>query len=378
MKKCLLIFIIIIACTSCDQRQQKGRFKISGEMKNVPEQKIYLEQLYFSQKEPDLLDTGVLKNGKFEMSAIANEEGLFRVRLEKTQLGFVFINDQPDIRIYADSSIASWDAITYNTPANNKLKNFLKECTARFTKYQEVSSRTANGSTVNDNLAIEDNRKLKELDESFKSFIIRTINSTTDPVLAMFAFGYTRNADQKQILDIVSGLKKKFPRHEGVRSLITEYERSIKQQSQREAQTSTLPIGSMAPDFTMNDIKGKPFSLSQLKGKYVLIDFWASWCGPCRSENPNLVAAYNRYKDKNFTILGVSLDEDKDAWLKAIKADDLSWNHISDLKGWMSEASALYGFDGIPYNVLIDPEGKIIASSLRGSDLDIKLSEVLK
>ena len=109
-----------------------------------------------------------------------------------------------------------------------------------------------------------------------------------------------------------------------------------------------------------------------------MIDFWASWCGPCRGENPNVVAAYNQFKDKNFTVLGVSLDKNKQAWLDAIKEDKLTWQHISDLKYWSSAAAPLYGFDGIPYNVLIDPQGKIIATNLRESALQNKLAEVLK
>ena len=152
-------------------------------------------------------------------------------------------------------------------------------------------------------------------------------------------------------------------------------------QSKQEEMAAKNPmpqIGDMAPEISMPDTSGKMFSLSQLKGKYVLVDFWASWCGPCRAENPNVVVAYRKYSSKNFTVLGVSLDKNKASWIEAIKTDHLTWTHISDLKHWASVAVPLYGFTGIPYNVLIDPQGKIIASSLRGADLEDKLAEVLK
>ncbi len=141
-----------------------------------------------------------------------------------------------------------------------------------------------------------------------------------------------------------------------------------------------IAVGAVAPDFTQNDPSGKPVSLSSFKGKYVLLDFWASWCGPCRQENPNVVKAYNQYKAKNFTVLGVSLDRPngKDAWLKAIKDDGLTWNHVSDLKFWGNEAAALYGISSIPGNFLIDPTGKIIAKNLRGEELEQKLAQVLR
>jgi len=137
-------------------------------------------------------------------------------------------------------------------------------------------------------------------------------------------------------------------------------------------------IGSEAPDFTQNDPEGKPVSLSSLRGKYVLIDFWASWCGPCRRENPNVVAAFNEFKDKNFTILGVSLDQDRDRWLQAIKADNLNWTQVSDLAYWNNAAAKQYQVTGIPQNFLLDPNGRIIGKNLRGEELHQKLSEVLR
>ncbi|RPD42505.1 TlpA disulfide reductase family protein [Chitinophaga barathri] len=140
-----------------------------------------------------------------------------------------------------------------------------------------------------------------------------------------------------------------------------------------------VAIGAVAPEFVQNDPEGKPVSLTSFRGKYVLIDFWASWCGPCRAENPNVVKAYNSYKDKNFTILGVSLDQPnaKDKWLKAISDDNLTWTQVSDLAFWDNAVAKQYAVRSIPQNFLLDPQGKIIAKNLRGEELDKKLSELI-
>lgn len=139
----------------------------------------------------------------------------------------------------------------------------------------------------------------------------------------------------------------------------------------------TTVVGQVAPDFTLNDTNDNPVKLSDLRGKYVLIDFWASWCGPCRGENPHVVEAYHKYKDKGFTILGVSLDSDKEQWLKAIEDDKLEWTHVSDLKGWKSDVAKLYAVSGIPANWLLDPDGVIIARDLHGAGLEEALEEYL-
>jgi len=138
-----------------------------------------------------------------------------------------------------------------------------------------------------------------------------------------------------------------------------------------------LNVGDIAPNFTLNTPDGKPVNLYSLRGKTLLIDFWAAWCRPCRMENPNVVAVYEKFKDKGFDILGVSLDQDKEAWLKAIEKDKLTWTQVSDLKFWESPVVALYQVEGIPMNFLLDKEGKIIAKNLRGEALEATLKKVL-
>ena len=147
---------------------------------------------------------------------------------------------------------------------------------------------------------------------------------------------------------------------------------------QQMAVLKAVQVGQSAPAFTINNLEGKPLSLADFKGKFVLLDFWASWCQPCRQENPNVVKVYNKFKNKNFDILGISLDTDKAAWQNAIKADGLTWHHVSELKDFNGETVRKYQVDAIPSSFLINPQGIIVAKNLRGEELDSFLTKTIK
>lgn len=208
----------------------------------------------------------------------------------------------------------------------------------------------------------------KALDTKLAADNKKFVEENPDSYISLEALElYAYNADYKDIEPLYSGLSDAIKHTEAGKAF-----------GERLPKLKAVAIGAMAPEFTEADTAGKMVSLASFRGKYVLLDFWASWCGPCRRENPNVVKAFNRYKGKNFTILSVSLDRPngKQRWLDAIHKDGLTWNHVSDLQFWQSKAAGMYAVRAIPQNFLIGPDGKIIAHNLMGDDLEDKLAEL--
>ena len=376
MKYTLYIVFAIVAFASCNNKT--GKFTVSGKVKNSTSDTLYLEKLSYQSPDFKVIDSAKIeKDGSYKLTGADTQQNLYVIGL-KNNPEVILINDADDVQI-------DFDPIGFHYPevqrsdATKELYAFIKDywqkdSTLAIT-YQQLDSVNKSGihdSILTQQLQNDYTKKIYALGNVLTGFV----KNTTNPAAVCFALDKAKGIISPDTLyALVQDASKRFPQHSGIAVFKSAVTQSA--QSDDNGASATL-LNKAAPDLTMTDVNGKQTSISDFKGKYLLVDFWASWCGPCRQENPNVVAAYNKFKNKNFAILGVSLDEDKQSWLNAIKHDKLAWAQMSDLKQWNSKAVAIYGFNGIPFNVLIDPQGKIIAEELRGEMLDQKLSEVLQ
>jgi peroxiredoxin len=382
----LISTILFISCKGGDKSQFQVKFSYKNGDKLITPQNtgksdgwVFLEEIVYGKSQlPRILDSQKIagSEGNLVFKGKSKNEAIFELVIGDNLLAIPMINDASEIRIDADLSRTKDFYTIAGSPASKQLQELLAKVGDKNNEIQTAFNQLDSLKKLNapDSVLVAANNTkntaISELNNYLKQFIQTTPNAT----LGVLALGWaSRSLPPVEMDSAIKSLKARFPGN----AFLAEMEKGSQQQQAEQQTSGDSWVGKTVPELVMPDVNGKDVSISSFRGKYVLIDFWASWCGPCRMENPNVVKAYNEFKSKNFTILGVSLDKDKDAWKKAISQDHLNWTHMSDLKYWNSQAVETFGFQGIPFNVLVDPSGKVIAQELRGEELDAKLKQLL-
>lgn len=373
--KCGLVTLALAATiTSCSKKAEG--YTINGKIDGLKEGMVYLETFGDSTK---VVDSAKVTDGKFTFTGSVAEPMLHNIKLKGAEYGKTFVLENGEISFKAlkDSifkgqiSGAKEDSI-YQSFYKNEFAKIQKVAFPLYQLSDSLYKVDAADKTI-------PKGKLSEEHRIFMDKKWENLQAVADKATAGFI---KKNKGSIGAVLVLDDRLIKYPNPKLAKKMYETLSPEVKQSfygKQVKASVDLFEktaVGAVAPEFSQTDVNGKLVKLSDYKGKYVLVDFWASWCGPCRKENPNVVAAYKAYHDKGFEVLGISLDDKKEPWLKAIEKDGLTWTHVSDLKGWKNAAAKTYGVTVVPTNYLIGPDGKIVASNLREEALQTKLKEI--